>query len=290
MKVFENRNINPVLSFRRKILNQASSITHRKAGSVISIFAITSLLLFINCDHMRDMSVYAFNQTISNQLTDMNAQSIYEEKSAVVKSGVNNFVILIPDEAHESTNQPKNQYPLANQPYIPQNVTINNGTSITWFSGDVDHDHVIKFKSPSPQNLQTTDTFPFLGLVTVMFDQAGKYSYYEDNVNSDDKSFVMEGTINVINSTDETNMNTNSSQGIITAGVLMIPSKDFDSISSTLKNNGISVLSNYTFTDLRGGQKGTGPTQTIIVWGSENNNVDQALAPIISITKDLPYS
>jgi hypothetical protein len=68
-----------------------------------------------------------------------------------------------------------------------------------------------------------------------------------------------------------------------------VPSKDFQSISSTLKNNGIITLGDYTFTDLRGGQKGTGPTQTIIVWGSENNNIDQSIGPIIEVTKGLPY-
>ena len=44
---------------------------------------------------------------------------------------------LIPNEAHESTNQPNGQYPLANQPYLPQNAIINAGTVVTWFNGDV---------------------------------------------------------------------------------------------------------------------------------------------------------
>ena len=88
MEIFENQNIYPVLYFRRTILNQASSITHRTFGYGLFIFALNSLLLFINYEHLYTISVYASNQTISNPLTDMDAQSIYEQKSAVVRNGV----------------------------------------------------------------------------------------------------------------------------------------------------------------------------------------------------------
>ena len=50
------------------------------------------------------------------------------------------------------------------------------------------------------------------------------------------------------------------------------------------------LIRSHNFNDLRGGQKGTGPTQTIIVWGSDKENVLQLLQPIVDITKGLPYS
>ena len=204
---------------------------------------------------------------------------------------IRHFVVLIPNEAHESLNQPKNQYPLANQAYIPQDITVNKGTSVTWLSGDVDHDHTVKFQTPNPGNLQATNTFPFPGYVTVTFNQTGKYSYFEDNVNDQDTAFVMRGTVNVVDSNQKTPINSSSTtQPIKTAGVLMVPSKDLQAHIATLKNSGITTLSDYTFTDLRGGQKGTGKTQTIVVWGSDKDNVDQALLPIIDVAKGLPYS
>ena len=46
----------------------------------------------------------------------INAEHIYENKSIVLNSSIENRVILIPNEAHESLNQPKNQLPLTNQP------------------------------------------------------------------------------------------------------------------------------------------------------------------------------
>jgi hypothetical protein len=48
----------------------------------------------------------------------------------VLGNNVKNLVILIPNEAHELINQPKDHYPLANQPYIPQNAIVNVGTAI----------------------------------------------------------------------------------------------------------------------------------------------------------------
>jgi len=104
----------------------------------------------------------------------------------------------------------------------------------------------------------------------------------------------MEGTVNVVEQNTENltaTTNTNSIQnGEGTVGVLMVPSQGFENIKSNLENNGIRVLSDYSFTDLRGGQQGTGPTQSILVWSSNSNNIDEAIAPIIEITNELPYS
>ena len=52
-------------------------------------------------------------------------------------------MIFIPNEAHESLNQPEDQYPLVNQAYLPQNAIVNSGTMVIWFNGDVDHDHKV---------------------------------------------------------------------------------------------------------------------------------------------------
>jgi plastocyanin len=251
-------------------------------------------------------------QTVSSSNNPhIDAKTVYEQKSAVLGNDIRHFVVLIPNEAHESLNQPKNQYPLADQAYIPQDITVNRGTSVTWLSGDVDHVHTIKFQAPNPENLAATEKFQapaptasasgsegdekspstLPGFVSVTFNQLGKYSYYEDNVNDQDTAFVMRGTVNVVDSNQKTPISNSSlTQPIKTAGVLMVPSKDLQTISSTLKNNGITVLSDYTFADLRGGQKGTGKTQAIIVWGSDKDNVDQALLPIIDVAKGLPYS
>ena len=98
----------------------------------------------------------------------------------------------------------------------------------------------------------------------------------------------MTGTVRVIESDDSGE--SSKQTPVKTAGFLMVPSKDFETITSSLTNDGYQVLGSHTFNDLRGGQKGTGPTQTIIVWGSDKDNVEQLLQPIVDITKGLPYS
>jgi plastocyanin len=227
----------------------------------------------------------------NNNLPNISAQGIYEQKSAVLGNDVHNFVVLIPNEAHESTNQPKNQYPFLNQAYLPQDITINKGTSITWFNGDADHDHIVKFQTPNSANLESTDEFPFTEFATVTFNQTGKYSYFEDEVNENDPDFVMRGTVNVVDISATTKINNvNMPTPTNTMGILMVPSKDAQTISSTLKDNAISNLGDYTFTDLRGGQEGTGPTQTITIWGTENDNINQVMSSIKGVTEELPYS
>jgi len=126
-----------------------------------------------------------------------------------------------------------------------------------------------------------------------VFNQLGSYPYYEDNINEDDESFVMEGTINVVDTNSESMSNANTSSiqnGKGTMGVLMVPSQEIENIKTELKNSGIMVLSDYSFTDRRGGQDGTGPTQSIVIWGSKSINLDQTMAPIVDITERLPYS
>ena len=168
-------------------------------------------------------------------------------------------------------------------------MVIHKGTAVTWFNADVDHDHIIKFETPVNGNVSETETFPYLSHVTVVFNKEGQYPYFEDGDLNDDKSFKMTGTVKVIGSADNAD-EISKQTPIKTAGFLMVPSKDSEAITSSLTNDGYQVLGSHTFNDLRGGQKGTGPTQTIIVWGSDKDDVEQLLQPIVDITKGLPYS
>jgi hypothetical protein len=105
----------------------------------------------------------------------------------------------------------------------------------------------------------------------------------ESNVNKDDPKFVMEGTIIVQENTSSAN------QLPETVGFLMVPTKDLDTHVSELTGKGIEVLDNYTFKDLRGGQKGTGPNQSLLLLGSTNGQ-EELISAMESITHTLPYS
>ena len=58
---------------------------------------------------------------------------------------IKHVIILIPNEGHESQNlgDVSSDQRLINQPYIPQKAIVSPGTMVTWFNGDVDHDHKI---------------------------------------------------------------------------------------------------------------------------------------------------
>ena len=51
----------------------------------------------------------------------------------------------------------------------------------------------------------------------------------------------------------------------------------------------VGSISQCTFKDLRGGQKGTGPEQTLFVLGSKEKSLDNLLL-ILGITPKFPYN
>ena len=87
-------------------------------------------------------------------------------------------------------------------------------------------------------------------------------------MNTGDPSFVMKGTITV-NDDIASNIDSNGSNVTFdTVALLMIPTKDLDKHISTIEGEGVDVVDQLTLKDLRKGQKGTGPEQTLLVLGS----------------------
>ena len=60
----------------------------------------------------------------------------------ILGANTKKLVILIPKVGNECPNL-LNERRIINQPYAPQNVEVNVGTTIRWVSGDVDHNHKI---------------------------------------------------------------------------------------------------------------------------------------------------
>lgn len=224
---------------------------------------------------------------------NIDASVLNDAHSMVLGDNIKNLVIFIPNEAHESTNQPKDQLPLANQPYLPQNAVVNRGTTVTWFNGDVDHDHTIT-QSVGGESTSTgfeSGDFAFnTPSRPITFNDTGRFNYVEADVNDNDPSFVMNGTIDVINQANLLT-GTNATAGSPdTVGTLMVPAQNLDQYVSTLASKGFTIDSTHTFKDLRGGQKGTGPDQTYIVWTTSGLNLDQVLSALEEISPSLPYS
>lgn len=231
------------------------------------------------------------SQVQEGERPDVNASTVYETRSMQLGDNIKNLVIFIPNEAHESTNQPKNQYPLANQPYLPQNAGVNVGTTVTWFNGDVDHDHTITLSGgPTNAGFESGDFAYNTASRPITFNDTGAFNYFETDVNSDDPSFVMNGTINAIDQVNPLSNANATGANPDTVGTYMVPAKDLDQYVSTLTSKGFTIDSIHTFKDLRGGQKGTGPEQAYVVWTTSGMNLDQVISALKEITPSLPYS
>jgi plastocyanin len=235
------------------------------------------------------------------QQLNINASYVFDAHRIVLGNNVKNLVILIPNEAHESTNQPRDQYPLANQPYLPQNAIVNIGTSVTWFNGDVGHERTITVTPSNSLPSNETDNnlaaapmyesgkFEYNTAITFpAFNNTGTYTYFEKDVNENDPSFVMNGTITVINQPDSL---TSSASGTVdTVGVLMVPSQDIQTYTSDLHNRGFAIDSTHNFKDLRGGQSGAGDEQTLIVWTTYGMSLPEVVTNLQEFALELPYS
>jgi plastocyanin len=255
-------------------------------------------------------AVMATIPVITNVITDtikveaqspgIDATSVYETKSMDLGNNVKNLVILIPNEGHESQNigDQSTDQRLVNQPYIPQSVTVPLGTAITWFNGDVDHDHKITLVGQgSNLNNKIFDSNDFAyntASQPVVMNNTGSFDYYQADVNNEDTDFVMNGTINVVDKPDNPNTTTGISTdqqpnaNINTVGTLMVPTGDLPTYTSDLESGGFSILSTYNFNDIR-----SGDPQTLIIWGTSSpgtNSLENVVSQLEQITPTLPYS
>ena len=237
---------------------------------------------------------------VEAQSSGIDASSIYETKSMDLGNNIKNLVILIPNEGHESENigDQSSDQRLVNQPYIPQSVTVPLGTAITWFNGDVDHDHKITLgEQGSNLNNIIFDSNDFAyntASQPVVMNNTGSFDYYQADVNNEDTDFVMNGTINVVDKSDNPNTTTGISTdqqpnaNINTVGTLMVPTGDLPTYTSDLESGGFSILSTYNFNDIR-----SGDPQTLIIWGTSSsgtNSLENVVSQLEQITPTLPYS
>ena len=77
--------------------------------------------------------------SLANTNTSNSASDIFNSKELTLSSNVKNLVVLIPNEGHHGPQADEDRF--LDQPFIPQNAVVNEGTNIVWFNGDVGHDH-----------------------------------------------------------------------------------------------------------------------------------------------------
>lgn len=228
---------------------------------------------------------FAQNSDLQNMATD-----IFNDKILTVPDTVKNFIVLIPNEAHESPLLPEEQR-LINQPYVPQNLVVGPQTNIIWFSGDVGHTRKVTLTDDNSKEIFDSTLKFNSASEPLSINQSGQFTYQEEDANSQDPDFVMEGTITIASADSPSNIsnNVNDTQpNIDTMAVLMVPTEDIKKHSEIIGENNVNILDQYSFKDLRETGSG-GENQTLLVLGS-NEPPDETIAVLKKITSTLPYS
>ena len=253
-------------------------------NKLLLVFVVVSLGIFPTIMNLSHGQSNTTSDSTSNVTSNGGiASQIFQNKILTFGDNVKNIILLLPNEGHESPALPKEQR-IINQPYVPENIVVSPNTQIVWLNGDVGHVHTITLLDENSKQVYSSGKFASNSVTNALvLNDTGKFSYSEANVNKDDPKFVMEGTITVQKNP------TSPTQLPDTVGFLMVPAKDLDKHVSDLTGKGIDVIDKYIFKDLRGGQKGTGTQQTLLVLGSKNGQ-EQLVSALESITPTLPYS
>jgi len=227
------------------------------------------------------------NTNTNNNQPNINAENLFNTKTMTIGNNVKTLVILIPNEGHHGPNEEKESR-LIDQQFVPDNAVVSTDTTVAWFNGDVGHERKVDVKDANgASNLFTTGEITDMQLSpTYMFTKPGLYNYEAEG----DPGVTMRGTITVVNNLASPVINSQGSSAIDTVGVLMVPTQDIDTYVQDIQNAGLTIDSRYDFKDLRGGQKGTGDVQTLIVWTSAGKDLNSIIPPISELSSSLPYS
>jgi plastocyanin len=233
----------------------------------------------------QNLTTSSNNNNNNNQQPNINTQNLFTTKTMTLGNNVKNLVILIPNEGHHGPGEDK-EARFIDQHFVPENAVINTGTTVAWFNGDVGHERKVDVKDTDGTSiLFSTDNVKDMQLSpTYTFNKPGIYNYEAQG----DPGVTMKGTITVGDiSTPITNSNNTA---LDTVGVLMVPTQDIDTYVQDIKNGGLAIDSIHDFKDLRGGQKGTGDVQTLIVWTTDGKDLNSVISPSSQLSSTLPYS
>ena len=276
-------------------------LEHRNLAICLSLFTMGILVILQVPFSLIGTSLAQENSAVGNNeislQPNINAQSVYDTKTMTLGNNIQTLVILIPNEGHHSEGEDNEARFLA-QHFVPENAVINTGTTVLWFNGDVGHERTIDVKDSSGNTVfNTGEIVDSQASSPFTFSNPGIYNYEAEG----DPGVIMTGSVTVDNiqspvtpsstsSASTTTTSSNSSSNIDTVGILMVPTQDIDEYISQITNAGITVDNTYDFKDLRGGQEGTGDTQTLIVWTTGGKDLGQTLASLSELSADLPYS
>lgn len=255
---------------------------------IVMAFVITFSLIIPNS------LVVSHALNITDQ-PNTSAENVYNNHTMVLGNNIKNLIILIPNEAHEPPGLPK-ELRVVNQPYLPQNVVANVGTTIIWFPTDIPHNHQVSVVDKNSNTIYDSGVIKFnTASKPLKLNESGsQYVFYEKTKNPKYPNFVLNGTISVIDQQSASNTNTTSANGLSpdTIVTYMVPSNELDKRISEFKSKGFGVDSTFSFKSLRGGgSEAGGDTQEyLVVLTSTGKDLGTVISALKDVTASMPYT
>ena len=276
------------------------SSINKKSNIQLFLAIVGTVGLLIPASYSLTNEVFA-QQNISSSGGDgvtlqpnISAESIFNTKTMTLGNNIKNLVILIPNEGHHAAGE-DNEARFLDQHFVPENAVVNTRTTVQWFNGDAGHERTIDVKDTdgSTSVFNTGEIVDSQASNPFTFSNPGVFNYEAEG----DPGVTMTGSVTVgdiqspvTTSSSSASATTSNSSSIDTVGILMVPTQDIDDYTNQITGAGITVDNTYDFKDLRGGQEGTGDTQTLIVWTTGGKDLSQTLSFLSELSAELPYS
>jgi hypothetical protein len=287
----------------------------------VLILSISALLLYNSQFYAEIRLAYSASATedalpisgASSNISIDSAESVHNTEILKVPKGVDTFIILIANEAHESWKNEKHKLITdRNSYYIPTNLIIHEGTSIVYLDADAPwdtpHPESIDIVDKATKNVAfSTGVLDYSDSSNVVKLQPGNYSVLSK------KYDAKEGSILVLpnNGSEEKDTgNVSSSVNSLILGGFYTPTKqvennkDNDGFShpgslqyfrEQFKNNGFNVISEHNFTyetcDYCPGKfwpDNKSEDHTLIIYSTQQP-LDQAFDTLKRLVKDNVY-
>jgi plastocyanin len=300
--------------------NNKMRASTNNANRIIILLAILTLSmssLLLLSSYPVSYNILAQNQPLpqkqlQQQLPNIKASNIYQTQTIVLGKNIKNFVILIPNEGHEDTEQTK-EMRVINQPYIAQNAIVNVGTTVTWLNADAGHRHSITLvgNNNTRSTVYNSGRFDnFNASKPFTFNNLGTFVYSGPSYDRAFPNYKMNGTVTVVDQPLVTTFNNtvaasspsssavavtgagaSNNNNIDTIATLMVPSKLVGKTISDLKSQGLTIDNQYPFMSLRGGGSASGgdKQQVLLVLTSSGKNLNQVTSALAQVAATLPY-
>ena len=157
---------------------------------VLTTFIIVALFSTFYDNH-----AYGLKRNIESSL-NINASHVYNNELFIVPSDVTNYIILIPNEAHESMQEKHKLISDHNSYFLPKNLVITEGTLITFINADAPwdtpHPHTIFIKNIGKEKVFESSKLEYGNFTQPILLDNGNYSMGDKIYN------FMKGSITVL--------------------------------------------------------------------------------------------